>query len=680
MGRKRVKIDVEQALLNKGTERRFDPKDSEGFYPFSSVWQWVPQNGVQKGQVVSLTIDGNLASDKELLSEGNNEHRFFYSEYGDQYPWLVNALGISLKTYCLETRISQSEASYTRNAIGAFLGHCRSSDIKLDSSKDLNFKVLCEWRNSLRYVKMKSRYKSVLFRRVCKIIEKMMGSRLLPEVFTVPIYSSDPSEHLPAYSDAVMYQLISACIADIENIRLESLYLDAFRKGLPNIKDRLKAHDWRWILLEFFDSCSFRGDAVGDVLYDSNGRRKLNYVAYRSFKFNEMARDDFLAFVPPVLYGLETETAEPYKRLAEKEIPTRDSLFPFFLFFLICSGKNKETVLSWKSKQKVGADYLSPLKCKDPLSNDKVWVRGYKGRGKGRGISVAEDTYIQISDDGVYPVLEFLLWYIQPLATVADSELSRNMWLYFGNNGTRSFNESDMFFHSCSKSFLTRHAVWDLSGTDEVDFGKERLYTLDSRRFRKVFAAKEFIKAISEVKNHQELAESLKSALSHSSFDTTLGSYLALGMPKVALELGIHTLQNEYLAQAREFRGVRREHVPVDGVSGLLTACADPQKPDFEGAVASDAVNCAEYDLCLGCSQSRVFDVHLPRIAKRILQYEEFRSEMSPEKWDAEYGRKFARAHDVLAGWKDRQMVETAWEAAKNGKVRLPKIIFRGGA
>ncbi|WPN73655.1 hypothetical protein [Pseudomonas germanica] len=679
MGRKHIKHDVEEALNLEQSLHPLELRNDEGIYPFSPVWRWTPQNGKRRGETVSLTIDSRSDSAKELIEEGNNGRRFFYSEYQSQYGWAVEALGQGLKTMCLEGRCSHAEASYTRNAVGSFFEYCRHNNVRLDTFKDFSFQLMCAWRNDLRFVEMNSRYKANVFRRFSRVVERVMGTSLFPVKFTMPVYTSDDPDPLAPYSDAVMYQLIGACVSDIETI-MEAA------KGFKQLGDTVfvpetelyaKGADWRRIVRAYFESCSFRGGYVPDTHPESDGRAKLTSIASRVSSVSAVEVGKFTEAVKLICTETTSDGVDAHKRLTEKEVATRGSLFPFLLFFLICSGKNKEVVMSWQRMYRIGKTSVSPLDWKDPLDPTKCRVRGYKSRGKGRGKIEADDTYIKISEDGMYPIFKFLMWYTKPLVSLVGERSKDSLWLYFGKRGVNDCSITDRFLQS-AQAFLDRHEIWDVHVGANGEVSNRRLASLDSRRFRKVYAAKEMMKAINEAQSHQELAASLTHALKHKQFDTTLGSYLSLGTPKTITDIGIFTLQENYLEEARKFRGVRKEHADVEGLPGFYAACANPQAPDYEGAAASGGKVCQEYDMCLGCTQSRVFDAHLPRIAKRILQYEAQRETMPREGWEAAFGRKLARAQDVLNGWSDMAAVNDAWDAAENNSVFLPEIICRG--
>ncbi|MGF6167100.1 hypothetical protein M2426_000673 [Pseudomonas moraviensis] len=645
MGRKRTQHNVQEVINEEKVLHSLDLKEEDGLYPFSTVWRWRPQAGKGSGELVSLTIDSLSASPHELVILGNH-HRVFYSEHKDEFPWAVNAMGRGLKTVCFESRCSKAEASYKRNAVGLFFEFCRRKQVQLNGPEDLNFLLMCEWRADMRSVDMDSRYKAAMFRRCSVVIERIMGTPLMPNTFVLPVYTSDAPEALAPYSDAVMYQLISAVTSDIEALMYNSkefsqIMEDSDSNSVYALYDEYSSR----VIDVYRNELSFRTSDVNLTSFTS-AQYQLDLLEWDWEPANQSVFEESFPYVCPNpklpgTYNLMT--------LAEREVPSRESLFP-------------------------------PLDWKDPFDPNKCRLRGYKGRGKGRGVIETDDTYVTISDEGIYPILSFLLWYTEPLSAMASSKSADSLWLYFRNDKAWDYHQEGIFNYD-AKKFLKRHEIWDLKTDVSGVLTKERVTNLDSRRFRKVFADKELLKAIGESRNHQELHATLSNALNHKSFDTTLGSYLAKGASRRITDIAIFTLQHKYLEEARKFRGVMlsgSEQSASTDVAGFYASCADPTEPDFEGAMVATGSSCHEYDMCMGCSQSRVFEQHLPRIATRILQYESLRPTMSGERWETEYGRKHTRAHDLLTKWSDQDVVAEAWASANSGAVFLPAIIVRG--
>lgn len=73
--------------------------------------------------------------------------------------------------------------------MGSFFEYCRQNNVRLDTFKDFSFQLMCAWRNDLRYVEMNSRYKSTVFRRFSRVVERVMGTSLFPMKFTMPVYT-----------------------------------------------------------------------------------------------------------------------------------------------------------------------------------------------------------------------------------------------------------------------------------------------------------------------------------------------------------------------------------------------------------------------------------------------------------------------------------------------------------
>jgi hypothetical protein len=676
MGRKRTQHNVQEVINEEKVLHSLDLKEEDGLYPFSTVWRWRPQAGKGSGELVSLTIDSLSVSPHELAILGNH-HRFFCSEHKDEFPWAVNAMGRGLKTVCFESRCSKAEASYKRNAVGLFFEFCRRKQVQLNGPEDLNFLLMCEWRADMRSVDMDSRYKSAMFRRCSVVIERIMGTPLMPNTFVLPVYTSDAPEALAPYSDAVMYQLISAVTSDIEALMYNAKEFSQIMED-PNLNSVYAFYDEysSRVFDVYRNELSFRASDVNLTSFTS-AQYQLDLLEWNWEPANQSVFEESFPYVCPNpklpgTYHLMT--------LAEREVPSRESLFPFLVFLLIFSGKNLEVVMTWKRRYMVKGFAVSPLDWKDPFDQNKCRLRGYKGRGKGRGVIETDDTYVTISDDGIYPILSFLLWYTEPLSAMATPKTADSLWLYFRKDKAWDYHQEGIFY-SDAKKFLMRHEIWDLKTDASGNLTKERVTNLDSRRFRKVFADKELLKAIGESRNHQELHATLSNALNHKSFDTTLGSYLAQGASRKITDIAIFTLQHKYLEEARKFRGVmlsKSEQSASTDVAGFYASCADPTEPDFEGAMVETGSSCHEYDMCMGCGQSRVFEQHLPRIATRILQYESLRPTMSGERWETEYGRKHARAHDLLTKWSDQDVVAEAWASANSGAVFLPAIIARG--
>lgn len=211
-----------------------------------------------------------------------------------------------------------------------------------------------------------------------------------------------------------------------------------------------------------------------------------------------------------------------------------------------------------------------------------------------------------------------------------------------------------------------------------IDEGGKQLSSLDTRKFRKVFASAQLLDRMKNIKDLNELAEKLQADLQHGDLDTTLTHYLMKStVGRSVMDIAIATIMggklNELSCKSQIEGG---KPIPFKK-RVFLCHCADPHNPSHEVAIADE---CRHYDLCLGCEQSIITKEHLPYICRRIIQYEAER-EKDPHIWPALYEDKWCIAHDALARYiqknkkNGRQLVDEAWTSAREGLVSLPSII-----
>lgn len=683
MGRKRVKIDLSEG--SSTGVAKIDQKDEDGLYPFSLSWNWSPIKSADEARM-SLCFD-SLDPATQIRTKVSLENRgadnpldaFLHTTFQETYPWAVKAFGTALKTMCFEKKWSMATASYCRVAAGRFLRFCSTENILLNGPEDLTYSLLCQYRVHLRTVDMKSSYKGSQFRYVGHLFQRLMGTRYLSKPWSLPKYSSDTSDALPMYSDAVMHQLVSACISDIDLVMRRSKEYQALIPhcfGKETEKRGSGIYSVKKAVREYVENFSPRSEAS----------KFFSHISVRqsfsgNLHFYRRKNENFVSDLSAVLDDVDEKGNLQGGRLIDllqRDVATIQTLLPFYLLFLIYTGRNKETANTWKRRYKVKNQWLSPLEWADSLSPDKLILRGTKSRGKGRATVEIDDVHIKKSTVGLYPLLEFVIWFSEPLEKFADPKERDFLWLGMDGKYRTKVLGSDSSYIFAVGEFLKRHQISEFIPRKGGGFKKELLSGIDTRRFRKNFAVRELMEAVSDCANHQELANTLRNSLKHGSFDTTIGSYLSHDTTMASRDVAIFTLQSEMLETARRFRGTLNDDGPRSGEPVILARCSDPSSPDFEMANQADDGHCSEYDMCLGCSRSAVFEEHLPRIAMRIIQYEEERDGMSQAAWDAEYGQKHARAHDVLNSWSDQEAVNDAWTSAKEGEITLPKVMFRG--
>jgi hypothetical protein len=238
------------------------------------------------------------------------------------------------------------------------------------------------------------------------------------------------------------------------------------------------------------------------------------------------------------------------------------------------------------------------------------------------------------------------------------------------------FEFDDLFIKAWSSGGNTNG---NLAGSYPVtDESGQHLSSIDSRRFRKVFASGQLLDRMKNIKDMNELAAMLREDLNHGNLDTTLTHYLmksAVG--RSVIDIAIATITGGKLNDLKCKSQIEvLKPIPFKK-KVFLCHCVDPQNPSHEIAIADE---CKHYDLCLGCEQSIITQIHLPYICRRIIQYEAER-EKDPHIWPALYEDKWCIAHDALACYiaknkkNGRYLVDEAWITARKGLVTLPPII-----
>ena len=322
------------------------------------------------------------------------------------------------------------------------------------------------------------------------------------------------------------------------------------------------------------------------------------------------------------------------------------------------TGVNKEVVLTIPSKAEDGSSILSRRDTvfvkKDGTETD-IHLYGTKSRTGNSPIKVIPVIISKIS-----PLYQMLVEYEKHVKV-----------------GDGPFFEFDRYFleiwNTAAKpgaNLFESYPVANESG--------QQLSSIDTRRFRKVFASGQLLDRMKNIKDMNELAEKLQDDLHHGNLDVTLTNYLMKStVGRSVIDIAIATITGGKLNDLKcksQIEG--RKPVPFKK-KVFLCHCVDPQNPSHDVAIADE---CRHYDLCLGCEQSIITKEHLPYICLRIIQYEGER-EKDPIIWPALYEDKWCIAHDALARCIEknkkngRHLVDEAWITAREGRITLPPII-----
>lgn len=329
--------------------------------------------------------------------------------------------------------------------------------------------------------------------------------------------------------------------------------------------------------------------------------------------------------------------------------------FSLINIVLIYTGINKEVVLSWPSKKdgKSVLENFDTLFVKEGKEPSEVEIPGVKARTGAMAkdkivhtpIVVGSPLYQMLREYEIYAKTDFDGPFFELRPTVVDG------W------GTQ---------------MGLRYIVYDDEG--------HLLKTLETKRFRKVFAATKLMTRMTSISSPQELADRLRDDLDHESLDVTLSHYLLRSNTVTSvLDIAIATITSDKIRSALEFEGqIDLDKKIPSKKSVFLCECADPSNPTHGESIAKE---CTHYDLCLGCKRSIVCKEHLPYICQRILQYEHQRTLMGIE-WTAIYEDRWLIAMDTLQRYREAdpangdRVVEAAWLQARSGNVSLPPIFM----
>lgn len=237
-------------------------------------------------------------------------------------------------------------------------------------------------------------------------------------------------------------------------------------------------------------------------------------------------------------------------------------------------------------------------------------------------------------------------------------------------------------FFEFDESFIAR---WPKAGRKDfekhypvTDENGKQLSSIDTKRFRKVFASGQLLDRMKNINDMNDLAEMLRNDLNHEDFDTTLTNYLLKSSgARSVIDIAIATITGGKLNDLKCKSQIEvRKPIPFKK-KVFLCYCADPHNPSHDVAIADE---CRHYDLCLGCERSIITKEHLPYICLRIIQYEAER-EKDPYIWTGTFEDRWCIAHDALAHYMEkdkkngRNLVDEAWAAAREERITLPPII-----
>jgi len=451
---------------------------------------------------------------------------------------------------------------------------------------------------------------------------------------------------------------------DIHNISLEKMNNDEL-VSLSEKGCNIDALDDPFIMSWFLDDIHYKfpfgisSTATADIPMSTYSRWNIN-KSLRSFLQDRGSRrkKDFLA---------------TYHDVFSIKYPTAKKLIPFILFWMLQTGSNPEAIVNMKRKEK-GINGTIDIGEMSPLGDTPV-IRSFKNRG-------SKDYYwFALNPNekgGLYTHFTFLKSFLQLLwdedDNTAKEKESWPFWVYYSPMKQKKVIDlswSTLKFQL--NNFIKENQIILPNG--------DILKTLEPSRFRNTF--------ITMVDLAGSSIDEIQEWIKHGDFDTRFKFYDNSPDQRSRNFRAVHAIQEDIIENARNFKGkivngslklsIKNKEINATYTCG----CSNPEKPSYDGAkkIPQDDI-CIDWDMCLFCSNSRVFEEHLPRICARILQYESYQKKMTSDEWENNFGMKHVVAHDTLKKWiedgGEEQDINNAWELARSGKIVLPPMFPSG--
>jgi hypothetical protein len=267
-----------------------------------------------------------------------------------------------------------------------------------------------------------------------------------------------------------------------------------------------------------------------------------------------------------------------------------------------------------------------------------------------------------------------------------------------------SFHGRNQAYPNMAKSFVRRHGL-------EALIGK----TIDSRKVRSLYGTF----ALNEGKTPREIGQDYGHADADTTGDTADKHYLSDKASIRQKNKAVAKIQGQMLSALLDYKSrivesitlqklrdgilsaktqLEREkrieeaaqtlkleekvivHLLDAGVQTYILACTNmtnPSWPGHDSAVKNG--QCRQFNKCCLCARSVVFPEALPYIAKRIMDLEEMQYRVAPMEWTTNYDDENDGWRGILDAWPNRSQIESAWDAARSGKILLPKVM-KGGS
>ena len=394
----------------------------------------------------------------------------------------------------------------------------------------------------------------------------------------------------------------------IESTSVKFLCEEVIPKSLKNSKDYKTA---------FFKQIKTDGGLRSDFLYRSQ------YQSIRTSKLRDKFNDyqqykHTQSFTFSSFYNYQNNgkhTGDPVHQL----LLGRTLHFDFILILLLLAetGRNKEVIMTIPSQ----INGLSILENDDLFASEKsAELFGVKKRGHAHLGSVQTESFTIPHQTPLYKSIALF-------NSIRGKQIEDRHFL---------FTEKDVFKY------------WQVVFSEKTKIKNKNgslIGSLDSTKFRKVFAGEMLQKWLKDIKNKDDLIKAVANDLQNTiPLTYLLQSSTTESMVSTAI-VGLQMRFIEHHQMVAASLKLEGEQPDESRIQRFLCDCLDPTKPDY-----ADNLNisyCKNYDNCLGCSRAEVYEEHLPNVIYRCFQYEEL-LKINRDLYDAHYEIKHNRAKQVI--------------------------------
>ncbi len=375
---------------------------------------------------------------------------------------------------------------------------------------------------------------------------------------------------------------------------------------------------------------------------------------------------------------------------------TGATLYPFYLYVQLNTGWNEEVVgsLSRNLDEHIETDIIDP---------EYVLIWGWKGKVG----APASHRSSRTAPFSVYNILKFVSMVLErqhdPHQKLSDDlwqyVLSKNLWMKFG----RCLSQIGSGMSApLSAAFIKRHSI-DLGTT----FVKQQ--RVDARRLRTTCETRRRESGLS--------IDEVCTLMGHAQIDTTDASYDSDGAAIELKNKRIRGLQEEFVNDFRDYRArlmtsatlqelrsaiqlavdARRANPTAGGAveAGLterevvhllspkgqtyIAACVDRNSPSWPSAeqFVPPGASCSFFNRCCLCDKAVIFEEALPFIARRVMDLERLKLQLTIGDWTRNYGQEAQAWQAILDDWNDSETVQHAQRQCLKSEFSLP-LTMRG--